>query len=103
MFVAKKGVDTVYPMFKIGSGIKYGDTIYATVRVNPWRAVPLPLLSLFRRARRFLSNSKDGPFSVVGGVSGSATQTYHFTLPASAAGTRVPVCILGGDLTAKPL
>ena len=42
---------------------------------------------------------KDGPFSVVGGVNGSSTQTYHFTLPASAAGTRVPVCILKGDLT----
>ena len=34
-------------------------------------------------------------------MNGSATQAYHFTLPASAVGTRVPVCILKGDLTAK--
>ena len=37
MFVAKKGADTVYPMFKIetASAVKYGGKIYVTVQVNP--------------------------------------------------------------------
>ena len=34
-------------------------------------------------------------------MAGTSTQTYHFTLPESAAGTRVPVCILKSDLTAR--
>ena len=42
-----------------------------------------------------------GAFGVVAGVAGTSTQTYHFTLPESAAGTRVPVCILKSDLTAR--
>ena len=37
MFVAKKGADTVYPMFKneTASAVKYGGKIYVTVQVNP--------------------------------------------------------------------
>ena len=42
-----------------------------------------------------------GAIGVVAGVAGTSTQTYHFTLPERAAGTRVPVCILKCDLTAK--
>ena len=42
-----------------------------------------------------------GPISVVKSVDGTDTQSYHFTLPLSAEGTRVPVCILKGDITAK--
>ena len=105
MFVAKKGVDTVYPMFKIetATAVKYGDTIYATVQVNPAASGAFTYSYLYFGTRTALLEQleKDGPFSVVGGVNGSSTQTYHFTLPASAAGTRVPVCILKGDLTAK--
>ena len=37
---------------------------------------------------------------MVAGVNGSK-QSYHFTLPLSAQGSRVPVCILKGDLNAK--
>ncbi len=105
MFVAKKGVDTVYPMFKIetATAVKYGDTIYATVQVNPAASGAFTYSYLYFGTRTALLEQleKDGPFSVVGGVNGSSTQTYHFTLPASAAGTRVPVCILKGDLTAR--
>ena len=105
MFVAKKGVDTVYPMFKIetATAVKYGDTIYATVQVNPAASGAFTYSYLYFGTRTALLEQleKDGPFSVVGGVNGTSTQTYHFTLPASAAGTRVPVCILKGDLTAR--
>ena len=105
MFVAKKGVDTVYPMFKIetATAVKYGDTIYATVQVNPAASGAFTYSYLYFGTRTALLEQleKDGPFSVVGGVNGSSTQTYHFTLPASAAGTRVPVWILKGALTAR--
>ena len=105
MFVAKKGADKVYPMFKIetATAVKYGDTIYATVQVNPAASGAFTYSYLYFGTRTALLEQleKDGPFSVVGGVNGSSTQTYHFTLPASAAGTRVPVCILKGDLTAR--
>ena len=105
MFVAKQGADKVYPMFKIetATAVKYGDTIYATVQVNPAASGAFTYSYLYFGTRTALLEQleKDGPFSVVGGVNGSSTQTYHFTLPASAAGTRVPVCILKGDLTAR--
>ena len=105
VFVAKQGADTVYSMFKIetATAVKVGDTIYATVQVNPAASGAFTYSYLYFGTRTALLEQleKDGPFSVVGGVAGAATQAYHFTLPASAAGTRVPVCILKGDLTAK--
>ena len=105
LFVAKQDADAVYPMFKIetASAVKVGDTIYATVQVNKAAS------GAFTYAHLYFGNltalkaqlEKDGPFDVVAGVAGEETQAYHFTLPASAAGTRVPICILKGDLTAK--
>ena len=105
IFVAKKGVDTVYPMFKIetATAVKVGATIYATVQVNPAARGAFTYSYLYFGTRTALTAQLDkgGAFDVVGGVAGTATQAYHFTLPASAAGTRVPVCILKSDLTAR--
>ena len=105
MFVAKQSVDTVYPMFKIetATAVKVGDTIYATVQVNPAASGAFTYSYLYFGTRTALTAQLDkgGAFDVVGGVNGTATQAYHFTLPASAAGTRVPVCILKSDLTAR--
>ena len=105
MFVAKQSVDTVYPMFKIetATAVKVGDTIYATVQVNPAASGAFTYSYLYFGTRTDLvaQLDKGGAFDVVGGVAGTVTQAYHFTLPASAAGTRVPVCILKGDLTAR--
>ena len=104
MYVAKQDVTTVYPMFKIekATAVKVGDTIYATVYVNAAASGAFTYSYLYFGTRTALAAQLDkgGKFDVVAGVSGEK-QTYHFTLPASAAGTRVPVCILKSDLTAK--
>ena len=104
MYVAKQDVTTVYPMFKIekATAVKVGDTIYATVYVNAAASGAFTYSYLYFGTRTALIDQLDkgGKFDVVAGVSGEK-QTYHFTLPASAAGTRVPVCILKSDLTAK--
>ena len=105
MFVAKQGADTVYPMFKIetASAVKYGGKIYVTVQVNPAASGAFTYSYLYFGTRTDLVAQLDagGAFGVVAGVAGTSTQTYHFTLPESAAGTRVPVCILKSDLTAR--
>ena len=104
MYVAKQDVTTVYPMFKIekATAVKVGDTIYATVYVNAAASGAFTYSYLYFGTRTALAAQLDkgGKFDVVAGVSGEK-QTYHFTLPASAAGTRVPVCILKSDLTAR--
>ena len=104
MYVAKQDATAVYPMFKIekATAVKVGDTIYATVYVNAAASGAFTYSYLYFGTRTALAAQLDkgGKFDVVAGVSGEK-QTYHFTLPASAAGTRVPVCILKSDLTAK--
>ena len=104
MYVAKQDVTTVYPMFKIekATAVKVGDTIYATVYVNAAASGAFTYSYLYFGTRTALIDQLDkgGKFDVVAGASGEK-QTYHFTLPASAAGTRVPVCILKSDLTAR--
>ncbi|MDY2810289.1 MAG: hypothetical protein SOT64_06715 [Candidatus Faecousia sp.] len=104
MYVAKQDATAVYPMFKIekATAVKVGDTIYATVYVNAAASGAFTYSYLYFGTRTALIDQLDkgGKFDVVAGVSGEK-QTYHFTLPASAAGTRVPVCILKSDLTAK--
>ena len=105
LFVAKQGADAVYPMFKIetATAIKDENQIYVTVHVNPAASGAFTYSYLYFGTRTALIAQLDagGEFSVAAGVDGGATQSYHFTLPLSAAGTRVPVCILKGDLTAK--
>ena len=105
LFVAKQGADAVYSMFKIetATAIKDENQIYVTVHVNPAASGAFTYSYLYFGTRTDLIAQLDagGEFGVVAGVGGSATQSYHFTLPLSAAGTRVPVCILKGDLTAK--
>ena len=105
VFVAKQGADKVYPMFKIetATAVVVGDKLYVTVQVNPAASGAFTYSYLYFGTRTDLvaQLDKGGEFSVAAGVNGSATQAYHFTLPASAVGTRVPVCILKGDLTAK--
>ncbi len=104
MYVAKQNATAVYPMFKIekATAVKVGDTIYATVYVNAAASGAFTYSYLYFGTRTALIDQLDkgGKFDVVAGVSGEK-QNYHFTLPASAAGTRVPVCILKSDLTAK--
>ena len=104
LFVAKQGADAVYPMFKIESAtaVKDDKQIYVTVQVNAAASGTFTYSYLYFGTRTALLEqlTKDGPFDVVGGVNGE-TQSYHFTLPLSAEGTRVPVCVLKSDLTAK--
>ena len=104
MYVAKQNVTDVYTMFKIekATAVKVGDTIYATVYVNAAASGAFTYSYLYFGTRTALAAQLDkgGKFDVVAGASGEK-QTYHFTLPASAAGTRVPVCILKSDLTAR--
>ena len=104
LFVAKQGVDTVYSMFKIetATAVKDENNIYVTVQVNPAASGAFTYSYLYFGTRTDLISQldKDGPFDVVAGVNGSK-QSYHFTLPLSAQGSRVPVCILKGDLNAK--
>ena len=104
LFVAKQGADAVYPMFKIESAtaVKDDKQIYVTVQVNAAASGTFTYSYLYFGTRTALAEqlTKDGPFDVVGGVNGEK-QSYHFTLPLSAEGTRVPVCVLKNDLTAK--
>ena len=105
MYVAKQNVTDVYPMFKIekATAVKVGDTIYATVYVNAAASGAFTYSYLYFGTRTALiaQLDKGGAFDVVAGDNSGEKQTYHFTLPASAAGTRVPVCILKSDLTAR--
>ena len=105
LFVAKQGADAVYPMFNIdkATAVKVGETIYVTVQVNKAASGAFTYAHLYFGDLTALKDQLDrgGAFDVVAGVAGEETQAYHFTLPASAAGTRVPVCILKGDLTAR--
>ena len=105
LFVAKQGVDTVYTMFNVSTAtaVKDDKNIYVTIQVNPAASGAFTYSYLYFGTKTELEAQLkvDGPFDVVGGVNGAATQSYHFTLPLSAEGTRVPVCILKSDLTAK--
>ena len=105
MYVAKQGSSDIYSMFKIenATAVKVDDTIYVTVQVNPASSGDFTYSYLYLGTRAALLEQLkvDGPFDVVGGVNGSSTQSYHFTLPASAAGTRVPISVLKSSLTAK--
>ena len=105
LFVAKQGVDTVYTMFNVSTAtaVKDDKNIYVTIQVNPAASGAFTYSYLYFGTRTDLIAQLDagGEFDVVAGVNGSATQSYHFTLPLSTEGTRVPVCILKGDLTAK--
>ena len=72
-------------MFKIetATAVKVGDTIYATVQVNPAASGAFTYSYLYFGTRTALTAQLDkgGAFDVVGGVAGTATQAYHFTLP----------------------
>ena len=104
LFVAKQGADAIYPMFKIetATAVRDENNIYVTVQVNPAASGAFTYSYLYFGTRTDLISQLDkgGPFDVVAGVNG-AKQSYHFTLPLSAQGSRVPVCILKGDLNAK--
>ena len=104
LFVAKQGADAIYPMFKIetATAVRDENNIYVTVQVNPAASGAFTYSYLYFGTRTDLISQleKGGPFDVVAGVNGSK-QSYHFTLPLSAQGSRVPVCILKGDLNAK--
>ena len=71
--------------------------------VNPTAKGVFTYSYLYFGTRTALADQLDkgGAFDVVIGASDGEKQAYHFTLPASAAGTRVPVCVLKSDLTAK--
>ena len=105
LFVAKQGIDTVYPMFNVSAAtaVKDDKNIYVTIQVNPAASGSFTYSYLYfgKKASLVEQLKVDGPFDVVGGVNGASTQSYHFTLPLSAEGTRVPVCILKSDLSAK--
>ena len=88
------------------TAVKVGDTIYATVYVNPPKSGVFTYSYMYFGTRTALIAQLDagGKFDVVGasGVDSDLNkQIYHFTLPADKAGTRVPICVLKSDLTAK--
>jgi len=92
-------------MFNVSTAtaVKDDENIYVTIQVNPAASGAFTYSYLYFGTRTDLAAQLkiNGPFDVVGGVSGTSTQSYHFTLPLSAEGTNVPVCILKSDLTAK--
>ena len=104
LFVAKQGADAVYPMFKIekATAVRDENNIYATVYVNAAASGAFTYSYMYFGTRTALIEQleKGGAFGVVAGVAGEK-QTYHFTLPLSAAGTRVSICILKSDLSDK--
>ncbi len=109
MYVAKQNVTDVYSMFNMEkvTAIKVGDTIYVTAYVNPNSGNKFNYAYMYFGTRTTLiaQLEKGGEFDVVAGsvveTTSGTKQAYHFTLPASAAGTRIPVCILKSDLTAR--
>ena len=76
--------------------VKVGDTIYVTIQVNPNGGGTFNYAYLYFGTRTELAAQLEvgGAFDVVAGVDEGSTQSYHFTLPASAAGTRIPICTL---------
>ena len=104
LFVAKQGADAVYPMFKIekATAVRDENNIYATVYVNAAASGAFTYSYMYFGTRTALIEQleKGGAFGVVAGVAGEK-QTYHFTLPLSAAGTRVSICTLKSDLSDK--
>ena len=80
MFVAKQGADAVYPMFKIekATAVKVGDTIYATVFVNPTAKGVFTYSYLYFGTRTALVEQLDkgGAFDVVIGASDGEKQAY---------------------------
>ena len=104
LFVAKQGADAVYPMFKIekATAVRDENNIYATVYVNAAASGAFTYSYMYFGTRTALIEQLDkgGAFGVVAGVAGEK-QAYHFTLPLSAAGTRVSICTLKSDLSDK--
>ncbi len=98
LYATKQGIDENYSMFGINTAtaVKVGDTIYVTIQVNPNKGGTFTYAYLYFGTRTELAAQLEagGAFDVVAGVDEGSTQSYHFTLPASAAGTRIPICTL---------
>ena len=98
LYATKKDIDENYSMFgiKTATAVKVGDTIYVTIQVNPNKGGTFTYAYLYFGTRTELAAQLEagGAFDVVAGVDEGSTQSYHFTLPASAAGTRIPICTL---------
>ena len=94
----------IYSMFAAGkaTAVKDDNQIYITLHINPAGSGKFTYSYLYFGTLTALKEqlTQDGPFDVVGGISGER-QVYHFTLPLSAEGTRIPVCTLKSDLTAR--
>ena len=105
MIVSYQGQSGLYPMFKVASAtaIKDDKQIYVTLNVlrTNDRGFTYSYMYFGTCGELTAAMEAGGPISVVKSVDGTETQSYHFTLPLSAEGTRVPVCILKGDITAK--
>ena len=105
MIVSYQGQSDLYPMFKVASAtaIKDDKQIYVTLNVlrTNDRGFTYSYMYFGTCGELTAAMEAGGPISVVKSVDGTDTQSYHFTLPLSAEGTRVPVCILKGDITAK--
>ena len=95
MYVAKASDETSasYSMFTVtkATAVKHEDTIYATITV---KSANYAYLYFGDRTALGKALGKPGKFPVVEGSLDTAakTATFHFTLPASAAGTRIPIC-----------
>ena len=105
LYAAKQGATDKYSMFGIdtATAVKVGDTIYVTIQVNPNKGGTFTYAYLYFGTRTELAAQLEagGAFDVVAGVDEGSTQSYHFTLPASYAGQRVPFAVLKSDLTAR--
>ena len=83
------------------TAVKDGDTIYVTLHVKPNAKgeFPYPYMYFGDRDEYAAKLAACEKINVVLGVAEESTIRYHFTLPATAAGTRVLFCTVKEDIT----
>ena len=103
LYASKAAEDKNYTMFDVSkaTAVKDGDTIYVTLHVKPNAKgeFPYPYMYFGDRDEYAAKLAACEKINVVLGVAEESTIRYHFTLPATAAGTRVLFCTVKEDIT----
>ena len=103
LYASKAAEDKNYTMFDASkaTAVKDGDTIYVTLHVKPNAKgeFPYPYMYFGDRDEYAAKLAACEKINVVLGVAEESTIRYHFTLPATAAGTRVLFCTVKEDIT----
>ena len=103
LYASKAAEDKNYTMFDASkaTAVKDGDTIYVTLHVKPNAKgeFPYPYMYFGDRDEYAAKLAACEKINVVLGVAEESTIRYHFTLPATAAGTRVLFCTIKEDIT----